>query len=138
MVDQCPSMRRCFQAPSMIAYRRSKNIGKMLIRAKINTNRTSRRTKNGYSACKHLCMACPSAGLHPGERIDTHKCEKTGETWNISCSLNCLSSNVVYRLTCRKPQCKWWVYIGETSQRFCDRLTQHRGYITRKEIDKAA
>ena len=38
----------------------------------------------------------------------------------------------------RKPQCKDWVYIGETGKRFSDRLTQHRGYIKRKDMTQPA
>ena len=29
-----------------------------------------------------------------------------------------------------------FVYIGETGRRFCDRFADHRGYVSRKELDK--
>ena len=78
-------------------------------------------------------MSCGLTGLKPGEKVTSHKCLRTGKVWPITSAIDCQTSNVVYKITCIKPQCKSWVYIGETSQRLCDRLTQHRGYVHRKE-----
>ena len=132
MVDQCPSLKRCFKQPSVVAYRRSKNIGDMLIRAKVKTTRKSKRLSKGYSVCKPVCMACPFSGLKPSEKVTSHKCKKSGQSWDITSALDCQTKNVVYRITCKKPRCQF-VYIGETSQKFCQRLTAHRGNISRKE-----
>ena len=109
----------------------------MLIRAKVQMKRSSKRPKHGYSVCRKLCMACPLAGVGPGKKIDTHKCLKTGQSWNITSTLDCQSANVIYKLSCKKPNCSW-VYIGETSRKFCQRLTDHRGYIHRKDLSKPA
>ena len=138
MVDQCPSLKRCFKQPSVVAYRRSKNIGDMLIRARVQTTRQSKRLKsdiltNGYSVCKRGCMACPLSGLKPGEKVTTHTSKTSGKKWNITSSLNCQTKNVIYKITCKKPQCRF-VYIGETSRKFCERLTDHRGYVHRKML----
>ena len=94
MTEQCPRLRRCFKKPSVVAYKRSQNLAEILIRAKIKTKRCSKRQTNGYSVCKKLCMACPLAGVGPGEKISTHTCFKTGQSWNITSSLDCQSSNV--------------------------------------------
>ena len=46
------------------------------------------------------------------------------------------TKNVVYRITCKKPRCADFVYVGETKRRFCDRFLEHRGYVTRKELNQ--
>ena len=45
-----------------------------------------------------------------------------------------LVSNVIYKITCKKPRCQSFVYIGGTSRKFCQRLTDHRGYVHRKYL----
>ena len=133
MVDQCPSLKRCFNQPSVVAYRRSKNIGDMLIRAKVQTTRRSTRLTPGYSVCRRTCMACALSGLRPGEKVTSHKCQRTGQEWDITSSLDCQTKNVINKITCAKPRCKF-VYVGETSRKFCERLTDHRGYIKNKKL----
>lgn len=90
--------------------------------------RRSGRKRNGFTQCPRNCYACIQC-----ERASDHRCHRSGKTWKITAPLNCESTNVVYKLGCRK--CKPFVYIGETSRRFCDRLADHRGYITRKVLD---
>ena len=46
--------------------------------------------------------------------------------------MNCCTTNVVYKLTCRKFLD--FVYIGETGRRFTDRFLEHRGYINQKVL----
>ena len=38
--------------------------------------------------------------------------------------------------TCKKPQCNSFVYIGQTKRRFCDRLSDHRSYVSQKKLDQ--
>lgn len=91
--------------------------------------RKSGRKKNGFTPCiRSRCHACIQS-----ERASEHRDHKSGKTWKIEAPLNCQSTNVVYKLGCRK--CGPFVYIGETSRRFCDRLADHRGYINRKRLD---
>ena len=127
---QCPRLKRCFTKPSTVAYKRSKNIRDILVRAKFSLKRRPTRFSPGYRKCTRniLCVTCMHSDLGPGEKAAHHKCQKTGQEWNISGDIDCQTSNVVYKLTCKK--CPEWVYIGETGKRFCERLTQHRGYIT--------
>ena len=137
MTDQSEYLKRCFPQPSVVAYKRSKNIGDILIRAKFNPNRHSKRVNTGYILCGRLfgCKACQLSGLQPGQRIPSHKCQRTGKEWQITSSLNCHSSNVIYKLSCKKCA---FVYIGETSRKFSERLAEHRGYIKKKDLQKPA
>ena len=42
----------------------------------------------------------------------------------------------IYRITCQKPQCKTFVYIGQTKCWFCDRISEHREYVSQKKLDQ--
>lgn len=128
MIEQSNILKRVFPRPPMIAYRRAKSLKDILIRAKVSTKRKSSRLKNGYTPCKRACMCCWIS-----QKATTHKCYRTKKVWNINAPINCTTPDVVYKLLCRK--CPPWLYIGETGRRFCDRVQDHRGYITRKELD---
>ena len=45
MIDQSNRLKRCFPQPPLVAYRRGKNLGDHLFRAKISTKRRSTRLK---------------------------------------------------------------------------------------------
>ena len=137
MINEDPRLKKVFPKPSMICYRRGKNLKDLLVRAKISTKRKSNRKINGFSRCGrgpfHMCSTC---ALIPKEGIKTHKCNRNNKIYSVSSSVTCLTENVIYRITCKKPQCKDFVYIGETKRRFCDRFSDHRGYVTRKCLDQ--
>ena len=63
MVDQSEVLKRCFDQPSIIAYKKSKSLGDILIRAKISTKRKSNRNKNGFYHRKRLCILCITSKL---------------------------------------------------------------------------
>ena len=109
------------------------HIGDILIRAKFSTRRRSKRTNNGYTICNRLCKACALSGLKRGEKITSHKCKRSGKEWKITSPLNCQSTNVIYKITCKKCP---FIYIGETQRKFCERLTEHRGYVTKKQLNQ--
>ena len=64
----------------------------------------------------------------------THKCARTGETWSINAPITCLTTNVIYKITCRK--CEFMVYIGETKRALYKRIAEHRHSITQKTKKK--
>ena len=80
-----------------------------------------------------MCVTC---SLIPEKGIKTHKCNKTKKTYQIPGLLTCISDNVVYRITCKKPRCKDFVYIGQTKNRFCDRFGDHKSYVTGEKLDE--
>ena len=52
----------------------------------------------------------------------------------INCSVNCESENIIYLLGCNRcPQ----QYIGETERSLKERLSEHKGYVTNKQLSKA-
>ena len=58
MTGQSANLKRVFPQPSLIAYRRPKNLREHLIRAKISSKRKSSRLKNGYGPCNEGCQTC--------------------------------------------------------------------------------
>ena len=128
MKDDSPRLGRCFESPPVIAYKRSKNLRDMLVRAKLSTKRKSKRRIAGYRYCGGMCVTCALS-----EKTSFHKNNKTGEKWKIHSLLDCKSSNVVYKISCRK--CPTFTYIGETSGQFSTRVREHKGYITQKKVD---
>ena len=126
MTEDSPKLKRIFAAPPVVAYKRSKNLRDHLVRAKITTKRTSNRKISGFKDCGQSCATCPFA-----QSTTIHKNHKTGQKWKINSSLNCNSSNVVYKIGCKK--CPDFVYVGETSKKFSTRIGQHRGYVNGKK-----
>ena len=41
---------------------------------------------------------------------------KTQEIFQINSNLNCVSENLIYKISCKKPKCKSFVYIGQTKR----------------------
>ena len=126
MVDNNQNLKDCFSKPSMVGYRRGKNLKEELIRAKVTKKRKSHRIKNGYKACGQGCQNCwvSPAATH-------HRCPRTGRKWKITSPINCNTRNVIYKIYCSK--CPRWVgYIGETKRQLRVRIGEHRGSITRK------
>ena len=124
MTSQDISLKRCFTQPSVIAYRRPKNVGDLLFRAKISLKRKSQRNKDGFTRCGKMCKACIHSPAGASTTIKTHKNDLTGEEWEITSSLDCKSKDVIYLLKCDK--CFFWPYVGESMRSFCERLAEHR------------
>ena len=135
MTNQNMHLKTIFPEPPVIAYRRPKNLGEHLIRAKLSLKRKSKRKHNGFKLCgAGVCKTCAFSGMRPSEIIKSHKCQSTGEEWNITAPIDCHTTDVLYRITCIK--CPDFVYIGETSRKLSERLTQHRGYVNRQDLSQ--
>ena len=93
--------------------------------------------KNGYYRCgRGFFNQCATCSLISENGIKTHKCNITKKTYEISTHVTCLSENIIYRITCKKPQCQNFVYIGQSKRRFCDRFSEHKGYVSQKKLDQ--
>ena len=127
MVDGNQELKRCFPKPPMVGYRRGKNIKDELIRAKVSSARKSARIQKGYKPCGAGCQVCWMS-----KRTTKHSCPRTKKSWRISSHINCNSRNVIYKLTCRKPSCRKWFYLGETKRQLRVRALEHKGVVRRK------
>ena len=103
MVNHDPRLQRIFPKPSVVAYRRGKNLRDLLVRAKLSSRRKSTRKSNGYSRCgRGVFKMCPCCSLIPEKGYKTHKCNKTGEIFKINNNVNCVTDNVIYRIAYKK------------------------------------
>ena len=137
MTNEDPRLKRIFPKQSIVAYSRGKNLRDLLVKAKVCTRRKSNRVTNGFFKCgRGFFQQCVTCASIPTYGIKTHKCNHTNEIYQINSHVTCISENVIYRITCKKPQCKGFVYIGQTKRRFCDRIAEHRGYISQKKLEQ--
>ena len=125
-----PYLKQVFQEPPLIAYKRPKNIKEHIIRAKVPPLRPSRpkRIILGMSKCKG-CPICPY--IKPGKKV---RATATTFTADIEQQVNCQTRNIVYCIQCRKCCIQ---YIGETQRSLQERISEHRGYITKLQKHKA-
>ena len=109
------------------------------MRAKISTKIKSQRVKNGYSRCgRGFFKQCATCSLILENGIKTHKCQITKETYNTNNPVTCISKNVICRTTCKKAQCKDFVYKGQFYFYVTRDLTKFdENYFQDKEIDIA-
>jgi peptide-methionine (R)-S-oxide reductase len=121
MVDNSTEMKNVFKNPSIVAYKRQKNLKDILIRSKLPPKRPSR-VIYGFGKCDSLY--CTTHSFAPPGITKKHVCNYTNVTYNIRSSINCKTRNVIYKITCEK--CPTFVYIGETERSFHERFSEHR------------
>ena len=123
-----PCLKRIFPNPPMVCWTRPKNLREYLVRAKLpqaQINRRSLREKLGFKHCNRNCNLCKNSPRFTKSIL----CSTTNEIFPILSSLNCLSTNVIYCITCTKGShaCKFKPqYIGMTKRRVSDRFNEHK------------
>ena len=123
MVSADQYMTEVFPEPPLTAFRRQKNIGEYLTRAKVPPPKSrSKREIRGRTKCNKPCQACPF--IMEGKEV-----KSDNFTWKITQSMNCETENCIYMIECNKEKCKQR-YIGETKRSLAKRLSEHKGYIT--------
>ena len=94
MVKDDPRLKKVFPKPSVVAYKREKNLRDILVRAKISTKRKSKRKINGYSRCgRNIFNMCKTCALIPDSGIKTHKNHIENKIYQITSSC-CLTAGL--------------------------------------------
>ena len=96
MKSQDRYLGQVFHDPPLIAYKRQRNIGDFLIRAKVPTKPSTRpqRSQNGMKKCGK-CVICPF--ILEGKYI-----QKDKAYWNIVTKADCQTRNLVYLIQCNR------------------------------------
>jgi hypothetical protein len=131
MTSQDPYLEEVFPQPPLMAYRRQRNIGDKLIRAKVPKEMCHReqRKLTGMKKCNKPCHTCPY--------IQERKKVKSGQyIWHINSSMDCRTENIIYLIQCDKENCGE-KYVGETERRLKDRMREHRGYVENMKLNTA-
>ena len=81
--------------------------------------------------CKKNCKICPYV-----KSCKVIKATHTDTVIHLHKHHDCQTKNIIYLIQCKK--CKWAQYIGETQETLETRFSQHLGYVSRNEQDKAA
>ena len=104
----------------MMAYRRPKNLRDQLTRASL----TGPTRRGGFLNCTDSdCMI-----HHYTTPNNKFRSTVTGVTYPISRPLTCADNNVIYLVTCTKPDCRQQ-YTGETGRTFKDRTNRKLEFI---------
>ena len=110
---------KIFQSTPLMAYRRDKNIGDILIRSKL----PSTSIQLGTTSCNHhKCRTC--SHINPSTTIMNND-----KTFTINASFTCSSSCLIYCISCRKCN---QLYIGETSRQLNNRFGEHLRNVEKK------
>ena len=130
MIQSDPLMKETFPSPPIIAYKRPPTIKDKLIHSKVPETRINRprRQLNGMQKCRK-CVNCPYV-----KECKVVKSVATKEAVTINAPVSCQSSNVVYCISCLKCRTQ---YIGKTDRTVGVRMSEHRGTINNKKIDKS-
>ena len=122
-------MKRIFDEPPMVSFRQPPNLKQQLCKVKLSEKgkiRDTRQMKGGLRKCgKKVCSSCPYLST-----MTPTVCSTSKKMFPTNSSITCETVGVVYCLTCTK--CKQQ-YIGQTSRRLKDRISEHLGYIRRNQ-----
>ena len=131
MVSQDIYLSQVFPSAPIVAFKRPKNIREILIKARVpSANIRTRRVQNGYKKCiTPSCLTCPYS--LPGKVI---KASATDFKTEVNAPVSCDTKNVIYLISCQHCLQQ---YVGETHRPAKERFGNHRGYVNRKELEKA-
>ena len=110
----------------MVAFHRPTNIKDLVVRSSPKAP-SIEAANTGFSPCKQ-CTACKHQ--HGGHRIqhtvssNSITSTTTEENFTIRHSLNCLSTNIIYVIICKRCSQQ---YVGETKRTLKQRLLEHCG-----------
>ena len=116
MLQSDPTLANIFPEPPLLAYKRGQNLHDQLVSAVLRQPHSNPNQHSGTSPCgQPACDCCPH--VHQPASI-------TGPSgcFHIHRHFNCLSSDLVYVLTC--TYCNQ-LYVGETYRTLNERVSEH-------------
>ena len=131
-----PDFHANFQNIPRIAFRRSQNLGDLLIRSKLydlNDNQHNLRIQKGFFCCNKRHFGCTMCRL--SENSKTHYSAFSSKKYEIKSLIRCSDSYVIYSIQCKR--CPKVQYVGQTTQPISKRFYNHYNDILSKNLQKA-
>ena len=113
-----------FPATPMVALKQSNSMKNLLVWAEMSKPST---TIGKSHSCGHKHCKCCRHMQHSS----SHTSKVIGKQYNIFCSVNCKSANIIYISVCSICGLQ---YVGESKQPFHKRLDGHRSDLTKKSF----
>ena len=111
LLQHDPTTAEVFAQPLLISYKRDKNVSNFLVKNTLKSDH-----QPGTFKCARVrCRTCPFTS-------NANKISGPKRTVAITDHLSCISTNLIYCITC--TLCKK-IYIGETGRRLGDRFREH-------------
>ena len=113
----------------MVAFRRPKNLGDILVRAKLPPGTVQTQPPTDILGCHKCTRSKCKTCLHikPSLKVKSHT---TGSSYNIKTDSECSTSNVVYVISCKRCGLQ---YVGETKTKLSLRFANHVSSIKTKK-----
>ena len=114
-----PHLIKVFPQPPMVALRRTDDLRKKLIKAKVPPKRKKQEI-NRMKKCNHpRCDSCPFI-----LQVKDVKSPFGATSVKINAAVDCNSQNLVYGICCDKERCKL-LYIGKTERNNATNVIVH-------------
>ena len=132
LASKDPIFKKTFPLMPMIGYKRAKNLGEYLIRAKLYpTQRYEIRDRKGFFKCSKREIGCNLCNR--SQNISEHVANFSGKKYPIKSNIKCSDSYVIYSIQCK--QCPMQ-YVGQTSNAASVRFNNHSSDILNKKVTK--
>lgn len=128
MLYKSDKMKKVFDKPPILAFRRDKNLKDILVHKKHNSMYFKQ--PNKCEPCGRNCAICPYV------RNTQFFGNYEGKTFGVKNCINCTTANVVYALFCKSCDC--FIYVGETSDTLYQRHLLNLSLIRRQKPDPVA
>ena len=113
-------MLEMFPNPLIVAFRQPSNLKALLCKAKLQTER--RFPPKRIIPSMKKCNKCPiDIHIEEGNK-KTFGSTNTKECFRLKGEFNCITTGVVYLITCDKCKIQ---YVGQTGRSFHDRIREH-------------
>ena len=132
LASKDPVFKKTFPLMPMIGYKRARNLGEHLIRAKLYpTQRYNLRERNGFFKCSIRDIGCNLCNR--SQNISEHVASFSQKKYPIKSNIKCSDNFVIYSIQCK--QCPMQ-YVGQTSNAASVRFNAHSSDILNKKISK--
>ena len=127
-----PDFKAAFPEMPMVGYKRARNLGEHLIRAKLYpSTRYEMRSRNGFYKCSKRDIGC--CLCNHSCNITEHIASYSNKKYPIKSVIKCSDSYVIYSIQCKKCNMQ---YVGQTTNAVSKRFNSHSWDILNKKLEK--